>query len=65
MIANRFFQSIIHFSRNKMNSFRFGNVSKKNRTIQDKSTKYRKIQGNFLIFSKYRKYRYTGRVGAL
>ena len=30
---------------------------KKNRTIQDKSTKYRKIQENSLIFPKLRKYR--------
>ena len=29
----------------------------KNWTIQQKSTKYRKIQDNFLIFPKYRKYR--------
>ena len=29
----------------------------KNRTKQDKSTKYRKIQDNFGFFSKYRKYR--------
>ena len=32
----------------------------KNRTIQDKSTKYRKISDNFLIFPKYRKYRTCG-----
>ena len=36
----------------------------KNRTIQDKSTKYRKIQDNFLIFPKYRKYRKYRRNGS-
>ena len=30
---------------------------KENRTIQEKSTEYRKIQDNFLISPKYRKYR--------
>ena len=55
-----FFLSIIHFSRNKINSFRFGKQCLKNRTIQDKSTKYTKIQDNFLIFPKFRKYRTCG-----
>ena len=32
----------------------------KNRTILGKSTKYRKIENNFLIFPKYRKYRRSG-----
>ena len=52
-IVNRFFQSIINFSRNKINSFCFGKQCiPKNRTLQDKSTKYRKIQDKFLIFPK-------------
>ena len=37
----------------------------KNRTIQDKSTKYREIQDNFLIFPKYRKCRKYRTCGSL